>query len=55
MGSGKVAAVESWPRPCTTRALHGFLGLIGYYSKFIAGYGDVATPLTTLLKHEAFS
>jgi len=55
MDPAKIEAVEAWPRPMTTRALRGFLGLTGYYRKFIAGYGGVAAPLTTLLKREAFS
>ena len=55
MDPAKIEAVEAWPRPLTTRALRGFLGLTGYYRKFIAGYGGVAAPLTTLLKREVFS
>ena len=54
MDPAKVEAVESWPPPRSIRALRGFLGLTGYYQKFIAGYGTVAAPLTTLLKREAF-
>jgi hypothetical protein len=54
MDPSKVDAVESWPIPRTLRALCGFLGLTGYYRKFIAGYGSVASPLTDLLKRDAF-
>jgi hypothetical protein len=54
MDPAKIEAVEAWPPPKSLRALREFLGLIGYYRKFIAGYGTVATPLTALLKQEAF-
>jgi hypothetical protein len=54
MDTSKVEAVEAWPPPRTLWALHGFLGLAGYYRKFIAGYGVVPAPLTALLKREAF-
>lgn len=55
MDKSKVAAVESWSRPRTVRALWGFLGLIGYYCKFVQDYDAVPAALTALLKREAFS
>jgi hypothetical protein len=54
MDADKVAAVEAWPTPRTVRGLQGFLGLAGYYGKFIWEFSLITAPLTRLLCRDAF-
>jgi len=55
MDTAKVEAVASWPEPRSARGVRGFLGLAGYYRKFIRDFGAIAAPLTRLLRKEAFA
>jgi hypothetical protein len=54
MDRAKVEAVAAWPQPRSPRGLRGFLGLAGYYRRFIKGFGAIAEPLTKLLRKDAF-
>ena len=46
----KIEAVKKFPRPKTRRNIKQFLGLIGYYRRFIPQFAKMAKPLTHLTK-----
>lgn len=47
-------AIQDWPTLSSTSALRGFLGLSGYYRRFVHNYTAIAGPLTDLLKKHSF-
>eukprot|EP00731_Ephydatia_muelleri_P033526 Em0031g34a len=49
----KMQGVESFPTPTTKKQVRCFLGMTGYYRKFIPDYASIAAPLTDLTKNAA--
>ncbi|XP_051156206.1 uncharacterized protein LOC127278513 [Leptopilina boulardi] len=46
----KVDAVQNFPRPKTQKNIKQFLGLAGYYRRFIPNFAKIAKPMTNLLR-----
>ncbi|KAM6596742.1 hypothetical protein CsatA_007266 [Cannabis sativa] len=47
---GKIESVRDWPRPKTVTEIRSFLGLAGYYRRFVEGFSKISMPLTELTK-----
>jgi hypothetical protein len=48
----KVKEIVAWSIPTTVTGIQSFLGLAGYYQRFIEGFSKIAKPMTSLLEKE---
>ena len=51
----KVKAVEEWPTPVTVKQLQAFLGLAGYYRRYIERFAQIAAPLYNAMHAETLT
>ena len=49
----KIEAVVKWERPTNVTEVRSFLGLAGYYRRFVEGFSKIAIPMTRLTRKNA--
>lgn len=53
MDPGKIAAIDTWPKPNRVKDIQSFLGFCNFYRRFIKDFSKIARPLTELTKKDA--
>ena len=53
MDPNKIKAIVNWAVPTNVSEIRSFLGLGGYYRRFVEGFSRIATPLTRLTRKNA--
>lgn len=48
----KIEAIKNWPKPTNVSEVRSFLGLAGYYRRFISRFSKLSLPLTTLTRKD---
>lgn len=48
----KIESILNWPTPKTLKQVRGFLGLTGWYRRFISNFADVTHPITDVLSRK---
>ena len=48
----KIEKVKNWPEPKKVKEIQQFLGLCGYYRKFVKDFAKIAAPMINLVKRE---
>lgn len=50
--SDKIEAIKQWPMPTCEKEVRQFLGMLGYYRRFIRDFAKIVKPLTALLRKD---
>jgi hypothetical protein len=51
----KVKEIVAWSIPTIVTEVQSFLGLAGYYRRFIEGFSKIAKPMTSLLEKRSLT